>query len=82
MRAASKLTMWIGLTAGLLYAPVASAYLDPSTGSMVITAIVGLFASAVLAARTYWHKLVTFLRGEKRSSSGRSADGSGGERGL
>ena len=80
MTTASKLTIRLALAAGLLYAPVASAYLDPSTGSMIITAVVGLFASAVLAARTYWHKLVTFFRGEKNSSPEHSAEDMGGER--
>ena len=35
----------------------AMAYLDPTTGSMLISAIVGLFASLVLAFKTYWYRL-------------------------
>jgi hypothetical protein len=30
---------------------------DPSTGSMIISAVVGLFATAALAVKTYWYKL-------------------------
>jgi peptidoglycan/LPS O-acetylase OafA/YrhL len=38
-------------------APAAHAYLDPSTGSMILSAIVGLFATIGLAVKTYWYKL-------------------------
>ena len=39
----------------------AMAYLDPTTGSMIISAIVGLFASLVLAIKTYWYRLKGFF---------------------
>jgi len=38
-------------------APAAHAYLDPSTGSMILSAVVGLFATIGLAVKTYWYKL-------------------------
>jgi hypothetical protein len=40
----------------------AIAYLDPTTGSMLISAIVGLFASLVLAIKTYWYRLKGFFK--------------------
>lgn len=46
----------------LTTAPPAHAYLDPSTASMVISAIVGLFATATLAIKTYWYKLKSLFR--------------------
>jgi hypothetical protein len=47
----------------LLVLPVhAQAYLDPTTGSMVISAIVGLFASLVLAIKTYWYRIKSFFK--------------------
>ena len=46
----------------LLISPGVFAYLDPSTGSMVISAIVGIFASIALALKTYWYKIKGFLR--------------------
>jgi len=46
----------------LLLMPVtALAYLDPTTGSMVISAIVGLFASLVLAIKTYWYRIKVYF---------------------
>ena len=43
-------------------APEAWAYLDPSTGSMILSAIVGMFATAALAVKTYWYKLKALFR--------------------
>lgn len=40
----------------------AQAYLDPTTGSMLISAIVGLFASLVLALKTYWYRIKSFFK--------------------
>lgn len=59
------------LTAALLLAsPSAFAYLDPSTGSMVVSAIVGIFASIALAVKTYWYKIKGwFSKGGKQESS-------------
>ena len=44
------------------FAPPVFAYLDPSTGSMILSAIVGLFATMALAIKTYWYKLKAFFR--------------------
>ena len=47
----------------LMFIPVSAlAYLDPTTGSMLISAIVGLFASLVLAIKTYWYRIKGFFR--------------------
>ena len=46
----------------LLLPVTAHAYLDPTTGSMLISAIVGLFASLVLAIKTYWYRIKAFFK--------------------
>ncbi len=54
----------------LLVSPGAFAYLDPSTGSMVVSAIVGILASIALALKTYWYRIKAFLsRDDKQDSS-------------
>jgi O-antigen/teichoic acid export membrane protein len=54
----------------LLFSPAAFAYLDPSTGSMVVSAIVGIFASIALAVKTYWYKIKGFFkRGRNRDTA-------------
>jgi len=61
------------LLALLLCVPTSAfAYLDPSTGSMVVSAIVGIFASIALAVKTYWYKIKAFFKrdGKQDSPSG------------
>jgi O-antigen/teichoic acid export membrane protein len=53
----------------LLESPAAFAYLDPSTGSMVVSAIVGIFASIALALKTYWYKIKGLFRRNPRQDS-------------
>ena len=47
------------------FAPSAFAYLDPSTGSMILSAIVGIIATVGLALKTYWYKLKSLFKGQK-----------------
>jgi len=66
----------------LMLAVPAHAYLDPSTGSMILSAIVGLFATLALAVKTYWYKLKSFFRqddGKKSRPAQQQSAGSGGE---
>jgi len=70
-RRRAPLTILAALTLCALLAPTAAfAYLDPSTGSMVVSAIVGIFASIALAVKTYWYKIKAFFR---RGSGGEAA---------
>ncbi len=55
--------MMVVLLSLLTVAPHAEAYLDPSTGSMILSAIIGLFATLGLAVKTYWYKLKSLFRG-------------------
>ncbi len=61
---------WLpGITMVLVLLPLnAHAYLDPTTGSMLISAIVGLFASLVLAVKTYWYRIKSFFKGKPEPS--------------
>ena len=53
----------------LLASPGVYAYLDPSTGSMVVSAIVGVLASIALAFKTYWYRIKGFFRREGKKDS-------------
>ncbi len=44
------------------------AYLDPSTGSMIISAIVGVFATIILGVKTFWYKIVSLFNPSKNNS--------------
>lgn len=53
---------------GVLVARPAHAYLDPSTGGMLISALVGLLASLGLVLKTSWYRVRgLFRRGDQRS---------------
>ncbi len=41
------------------------AYLDPGTGAMIISAIIGIFATIVLAVKTFWYKIASLFKGKK-----------------
>ena len=56
------------IIAAAVFAMPAHAYLDPSTGSMIISAIIGVFASIALAVKTYWYKIKSFFKGGNDSS--------------
>lgn len=62
-----------------MMAPDAWAYLDPSTGSMILSAIVGMFATAALAFKTYWYKLKGLFR-RRQHPCGDPDDGRGDKR--
>ena len=60
----------------LTLAPPAEAYLDPSTGSLILSAIVGLLATIGLAVKTWWYKLKSLFRRNPASTEGDSTKSS------
>jgi hypothetical protein len=70
MKVISNRSLPVVLAASLLgFAPSAFAYLDPSTGSMILSAVVGILATLGLAIKTYWYKLKSFFSGKQEDSS-------------
>jgi hypothetical protein len=53
------------LTACLLMASPAYAYLDPGTGSMLVSAVLGVAAALALAVKMFWYRLTSFFRGKR-----------------
>jgi hypothetical protein len=49
----------------LSMASPAYAYLDPGTGSMLISAVLGVAAAVALAVKMFWYRLVGFFRGKR-----------------
>jgi O-antigen/teichoic acid export membrane protein len=60
----------IALGALLLFSPGVFAYLDPSTGSMILSVLVGVFASIALAVKTYWYRIKGFFKRKHRPAAG------------
>lgn len=42
-----------------------TAYLDPGTGTMIISAIVGILATLILGIKTFWYKIVSIFKSLK-----------------
>jgi hypothetical protein len=53
------------LAACLSIASPAYAYLDPGTGSMLISAVFGVAAAVALAVKMFWYRLIGFFRGKR-----------------
>lgn len=45
----------------------AMAYIDPGSGSAIMSAVIGLFVAVGLAIKTYWYKLKSIFTGKKNS---------------
>lgn len=60
------------ISSGLLMSTTpAYAYLDPSTGSVLLQIILGGFAGLAVAGKMYWTQLMSFFRfGKKKDKSG------------
>jgi hypothetical protein len=54
----------------LSLAPAAQAYLDPSTGSLILSAIVGLIATIGLAVKTWWYRIKSLFRRSSATTEG------------
>ena len=56
----------IVLAASLSIASPAYAYLDPGTGSMLLSAVFGVAAAVALAVKMFWYRIVGLFRGKGR----------------
>ena len=43
----------------------ASAYIDPGSGSAIMSAIIGFFVAIAMAVKTYWYKIKSLFSGSK-----------------
>ena len=78
MKRRNSIRAWPYLLVSLgLMAPEAWAYLDPSTGGMILSAIVGMFATAALAVKTYWYKLKGLFRRQREEGEKKEAPAPG-----
>ncbi len=47
---------------------VAFAYIDPGSGSAIMSAIIGFFVAIGLAIKTYWYKIKSLFSSKKADS--------------
>ena len=59
----------------LLLLPLpAMAYIDPGSGSAIMSAVVGFFVAVGLAIKTYWYKLKSLFSGSKDENSDKNEE--------
>lgn len=52
----------------LLFVPiVAQAYIDPGSGSAIMSAIIGGIVAIGVVIKTYWYKIKSFFTGSKNT---------------
>jgi len=59
----------------LSLASPAYAYLDPGTGSMLVSAVIGVVAAVGLALKMFWYRLTGLFRGKKNGAEPGRVDG-------
>ena len=59
-----KIIPIIPITVITLWVPPAMAYLDPGSGSAIMSAAIGLFVAIGLTAKTYWYKIKSLFKGK------------------
>lgn len=53
------------LCCALLVVDPALAYIDPGSGSTIMSVIIGLIVSMGLLVKTFWYKIISFFKKEK-----------------
>ena len=72
-----RLAVWV-VAVALAFVSIASpayAYLDPGTGSMLVSAVTGVAAAVGLALKMFWYRVIGLFRGKKGGASPGAADG-------
>ena len=56
----------VSLLLAVLMPRPSHAYLDPTSGSILLQVLLGGLAGAALAMRLFWHKILAWFSGRKR----------------
>jgi hypothetical protein len=60
------LCLGLVIVIGLSMASPAQAYLDPGTGSMLVSALIGIAAAVGLAVKMFWYRVTGLFRRPRR----------------
>lgn len=53
---------------------IAFAYIDPGSGSAIMSAIIGFFVAIGLVIKTFWYKIKSFFTGNKSTEEKNSEE--------
>jgi hypothetical protein len=52
---------WLVLLTALTFSAPVFAYLDPGSGSAIVSAVIGAFVAIGMTVKTYWYKIKSFF---------------------
>jgi len=55
-----------------LWTQPAMAYIDPGSGSAIMSAVIGFFVAIGLAVKTYWYKIKSLFAGKKSNQTSKT----------
>ena len=65
-----------GFLAFFVWSAPVFAYIDPGSGSAIVSAIIGFFVATGMLVKTYWYKLKSLFSGGTKVQNESDADGS------
>jgi len=63
----NNLASYVIAIIAFLWAQPALAYIDPGSGSAIVSAIIGFFVAVGLAVKTYWYKIKSIFSPSKNN---------------
>lgn len=69
-----KKTLTLILCASLFFSAPVWAYIDPGSGSAIMSAIIGFFVALGLAVKTWWYKLTGWFSRDKHKPDNHNFD--------
>ena len=63
-----KIKLFLAFTLTALMAQPAFAYIDPGSGSAIMSVIIGLFVAIGITIKTYWYKLKSIFTRNKKET--------------
>jgi uncharacterized membrane protein YedE/YeeE len=71
----NRMTAITLLAALICWTPHAMAYIDPGSGSAIMSAVIGVFVATYMMLKTYWFKIKAFFTStEKKQESDTTAN--------
>ena len=64
-----RIMLFTFVTMFVFWIPPVKAYIDPASGSAIMSAIVGLFVATGMFIKTYWYKLKSIFSDAKKVDS-------------
>ena len=68
----NKTILTLPVTVIALWAAPAMAYLDPGSGSAIMSALIGLFVAIGLTIKTYWYKFKSLFKAKNTAEEAAS----------